>query len=109
MDCWGLVRAARVELFDKPLLPLFADIQPADKKGLTRACAETVNTHQLTEVKPQSGAIACAYQGSVCVHVGIVVGIDGMLFVLETDEGIGVTRTRLSVFESRYVRVIYYD
>lgn len=107
-DCWGLVRDARHELLGRPLLPSHGAISPADKRGLTRACGEVVDQH-LHECLPRAGAIAAGWSGRVCVHVGLLIDVDGRLLVLETDEPTGPCLTRPYQFESRYTRVTYYD
>ncbi|WP_394065429.1 hypothetical protein [Alcaligenes sp. WGS1538] len=109
LDCWGLVRLARVSLFGRPLLPSHADIDPADKTGLTAAAQAVQAQGGFQEVPPRPGAIAAAWRARLCVHVGIVVEADGRLWVLETDSGTGPTLTRINVFETRYTRVIFYD
>ena len=108
-DCWGLVRMARLGLFGRSLLPSFSDIAPADKKGLTSACLTVRDDGGFREVGIQPGAIATAWTGRLCVHVGIVVESDGRTWILETDEGTGPALTRPGLFEKRYARVIYYD
>lgn len=109
LDCWGLVRLARAELFGKGLLPSHSDVDPMDKPSLTGAAHEVREQGGFIEVEPRPGAIAAAWRASLCVHVGLVVEADGRLWILETDEGTGPTLTRISAFQSRYTRVIYYD
>ena len=109
LDCWGLVRLAKVDLFGGRLLPSFGQIDPMDKRSLTSATSEVREQGGFVEVQPRPGAIATAWRASLCVHVGIVIDVDGMLWVLETDEGVGPSLTRISTFESRYTRVIFYD
>lgn len=109
MDCWGLVRIARVDLFGRPWLPSYADIAPADKRRLTVACLSVCDGAGLREVQARPGAIATAWAGRLCVHVGIVIDADGRAWVLETDEGTGPVLTRPATFEKRFARVIYYD
>lgn len=109
MDCWGLVRLARVELFSKALLPSYADVDPHDKRRLTQSTHDAVGGNHLVEVDMMPGAIAAAWQARLCVHVGIVVESDGRLWILETDEDTGPVLTRPSTFESRYTKVVYYD
>lgn len=108
LDCGGLVRVARHALFGKSLLPAFADVDPADKPALTQA-AQTVIASGFVEVPAQPGAIAAAWRGALCVHLGICVEADGRLWVLETDEPTGPVLTPVSAFESRYRKVVYYD
>lgn len=109
LDCWGLVRLARVELFGREPLPYYSRIDPQDKRSLTEKTLEVrdINLFKRTEIK--AGAIATAWRGRLCVHVGIVVECDGRLWVLETDEATGPALTRPQLFESRYTQVIYYD
>lgn len=107
-DCWGMVRDARYELFGRTLLPSYGAINPQNKRALTRACGAVVVQH-LQECSPRVGAIAAGWAGRICVHVGLLVDIDGQLAVLETDEPTGPCLTRLYQFESRYTRVTYYD
>lgn len=105
LDCWGLARLARAHLFGKALLPSFVEIAPANKRGLTRA-AQGVT---LADSDARPGAIATAWRGAVCVHVGVVVRVDGRRFVLETDEQSGPVLTPVHMFEQRFTRVAYRD
>jgi len=107
-DCWGLVRHARHTMFGKSLLPSYDNIHPSDKPSLTAACAEVRGT-AFREVTAAPGAIAAAWIGKLCMHVGLVVEADGMLWVLETNKKTGPVITRLRRFESRYTKVIYHD
>ena len=109
VDCWGLARMARVGLFGRDLLPAFPDTAPADKRGLTEACLSVKEEGGFQEVAALPGAIATAWTGRLCVHVGIVVEADGRIWILETDESTGPVLTRPAVFERRFARVIYYD
>lgn len=109
LDCWGLVRLARADLFGRELLPAFDGIDPMDKRSLTAATIEVRQDGGFVEVEPRPGTIATAWRARLCVHVGIVVESDGRLWVLETDEGVGPSLTRINVFEARYTRVIFYD
>lgn len=109
LDCWGLVRLARADLFRRSLLPAFDGIDPMDKRSLTAAALGVRQDGGFSEVPARPGAIATAWRGRLCVHVGIVVESDGRLWVLETDEPAGPMMIRLPVFESRYTQVIYYD
>lgn len=109
LDCWGLVRLARVELFNRELLPGYVEVDPQDKRELTAATLNVQSVGEFKEISMSAGAIATAWRGRLCVHVGIVVECDGRLWVLETDEATGPALTRPQLFESRYTQVIYYD
>lgn len=108
LDCYGHVRLMRSEVFGRPLLPEWGGIDPSNKRELTKACVSTVQDY-LTPCAAFSGAIAAAYSGKICQHIGIVVEIDGMTFVQHSDEPHGVERTPIEIFERSYSRVVYYD
>lgn len=107
-DCWGLVRMARHELFGLPLLPEFGAICPDDKPALTVACEDVRQQGGFLPCEPTPGAIATAWRGALCIHVGLIVEADGRLWVLETNEKGGPCLTPITKFEARYTRVIYY-
>lgn len=107
LDCWGLVRLARHDLFGLDLLPLLNDLDADDKRSVTKQFY-SVSTG-FVRVAPMPGAIACGFIGKVCVHVGLVVNADGRLRVLETEDPHGVSCTPLAAFESRFTEVQYYD
>lgn len=108
LDCWGLVLLVRSD-FGKEPLPSYEDIDPLDKKSLTIACVTTIRHYVKESDSKTEGAIAAAWQGKVCVHVGVVVYLDGRLWVMETDLGKNICLTPVNVFEARYTRVEYYD
>lgn len=106
LDCYGLVRLARVELFGLPLLPSHGAVSPLDKRSMTRiADAESAG---LSKCLPEPGAIAVCWQRGLCMHVGIVVDLDGRMGVLETGSGRGPGWRSIRTFERDYHRVEYY-
>lgn len=107
-DCWGLVRDARVTIFGKPLLASYGEIGGDDARGMTEAVNATIAS-DLVPVKKSIGVMAMGWRGRLCVHVGIVVEVDGRLWVLETDVSTGPVLSRISDFESRYLKVTYHD
>lgn len=107
-DCWGLVRSARHELFGLPLLPSYGDIAAGDKPQLTRAARDVIRTgFRPTAAVP--GAIATCWRGQLCLHVGLVVALDGRPGVLDTGARCGPRWLPLRDFEQRNLKVIYYD
>ena len=106
-NCWSLVRRLRVELFGLPLLPLYGGINADDKRSLTKAASETIAIH-LKECSLQFGAIAACYRVSLCVHVGIVVEVDGRLCIAEIGSKTGFRIQSVERFEASYTKVRYY-
>ncbi len=109
LDCWGLVRLARVHLFGRPLLPDLMAAEPGNIRAITRAVDEIEGGRWLTPGAQRPGAIATGWRASLCVHVGIVVDIDGRAMLLETDRPTGPCLTSVRTFEARYSRTTYYD
>lgn len=109
LDCWGLVRLARVELFGRDRLPSYVDIDPENKAGLTASALAVKEQGGFKEVAMRPGAIVTAWRARLCVHVGIAVEADGRIWILETDGAIGPALSRPSMFGRRYTRVICYD
>lgn len=109
-DCWGLVRAARIELFGYPELPSFDWAAPGDFRRISVAYESAKVLQGFYElVVPRPGAIAMAWRGSLCAHVGIVVEVDGRMQVLETDADTGPVLTDIHHFKRRYTSVVFYE
>ena len=106
-NCWSLVRRLRVELFGLPLLPLYGGINADDKRSLTKAAKETISGH-LKECGLQLGAIAACYRVSLCVHVGLVIEIDGKPHIAEIGSKTGFRILSVERFETAYTKVRYY-
>ncbi len=109
LDCLGLVRLARHEMFGRALMPMCTAAEPGHFREITRAVGEVSGVLDMRECERRPGAVATAWMASLCVHVGIVVEADGRQWVLETDAPTGPCLTPVPVFEKRYSRVIYYD
>lgn len=107
-DCWGLTRAGRAALFGKPLLPSCPAARPGAIAEITQACHAVAEQFGMRPGPICPGAVATAWRGSWCVHVGLVVEADGQTWILETDVETGPCLTRPAKFEDRYTRVVYY-
>ena len=107
-DCWGLVRMVRFALRGD-FLPSYGGIDPQDKSALTAAAGEVMSLDGFRECEPRLGAIAAVWRGALCLHVGIVVEVEGRLAVLETGRRIGVRWLRLADFGQVYRDVRFYD
>ena len=97
----------RVNLFGLPLLPLHGGIHADDKRELSKAAKSTVDSH-LIESKIQIGAISAAYRASLCVHVGIVIEVDGRPHIAEIGSKTGFRTLSVERFEAAYTKVRYY-
>ena len=64
---------------------------------------------EFEECRPGPGAIATVWRGRICVHIAIVVEIDGRLAVLDTGSKTGPSWSSVPRFESRFARVVYYN
>ena len=106
-DCWGLVRMVRHALRGD-LMPSYGAIDPQDKPALTDAAGKVMG-EGFRPCEPRLGAIATVWRGALCLHVGIVVEVDGRLAVLETGRRIGVRWLRLADFRQVYRDVRFYD
>lgn len=108
-DCWGLVRDAHHRLFGRDIMPSFSEAEPESVKRRQGAIHALHESLQTFDVPMREGAIAEAWVGSLFLHVGIVVRVNGRLFILETDTPNGPTLTKPSVFASRYSKVRFFD
>lgn len=108
LNCWGLARLARHDIYGLPLLPRSDGITASDKRSLTRACGDVVARHLEQINTPRLGALATVWRGRLCVHVALVVEIENRLAILEVDQRIGCRWQRLHDWERRQTKVIYY-
>lgn len=107
LNCWGLARMARHCLYGLPVLPHF-NISADDKKALTAASLDVIASH-LEEIEhPEKGALVGAWRNRVCVHVGLVVEVEGRLAILDIDEKTGAKWQRVNDFKAFYPKVTYY-
>lgn len=102
-DCYGLVRAVRMNEFDKPFMEQHRELPTGSFRGMTREVVK------LRECDREDGAIACAWRGKICFHIGVVVTVDGIQWILDTSEATGPKLTRPAAFERQYTRVTYCD
>ena len=89
------------------MLPLHGGIHADDKRELSKAASETIAS-SLKECDLQIGAIAACYRVSLCVHVGIVIEIDGKLHIAEIGSKTGFRIISVERFEASYTKVRYY-
>lgn len=105
LNCWGLVRLARHELFGLPMLQA-SDCPADDKRRMTQEALDVIAG--LSPCEPRAGAVAFCWRGRLCVHVGLVVESEGRLAVLDIDHGRGACVTPLPDWRRRYLRVSFH-
>jgi cell wall-associated NlpC family hydrolase len=73
-DCWGLVRAARVEFYDRPLMPSYGGEHQRDPLGFTKKYNEQAEkTIQIKFPCPGSIVAVLRKKTGICTHVALVV------------------------------------
>lgn len=106
VDCYGLVRLVRQEVFGKGDLPAFGHVRNTMPAEFTR-CVKQAAT-EFEECRPEPGAVATVWRGRICVHIAIVVEIDGRLAVLDTGSKTGPSWSSVPRFEARFAKVAYF-
>lgn len=109
LDCLGLIRLVRHEIFGRELMPECATVDPDNKRQVTKTHDALVASERLHECQPQAGTIAAAFKSVLCIHVGVVIEADGRKWIMETNAHTGVCLTPIRAFENQYTKVIYYD
>lgn len=105
LDCWGQLLLVRDQL-GMQSLPDIGPVSRAEPIAMQREYGKVSST--LVEGPPCVGAIAAVFRGTLFVHVGVVLEIEGRLAVLETNEGSGPRWMRVQDFVNTYYKVIFY-
>ena len=114
-DCWGLSRAARVELYGRQLLNSRGGEYQKDPDGFTARYHEQIS--EMIEISsPVPGSVAAVLRkGVICCHVALVVhdiNKTGLgLHVIDINPGRGVRLFPLFLFEeeNKLRTIKYYD
>jgi hypothetical protein len=104
-DCWGIARAVRHEVYGMPLLPSWGYVRNTNPREFTQAVIEGAAAMERCE--PEIGAIACVWRGSICIHVAVIVEVDGRLHGMEMKPS-GATIKPLRRFQDQYLKVSYH-
>ncbi|MCY1421578.1 hypothetical protein D9M71_372380 [compost metagenome] len=62
----------------------------------------------MEQCAPEVGAIAAVLHGALCVHVAVIIEVDGRLNALEINPKTGARRLTIPEFEGAYLKVCYY-
>lgn len=108
-DCWGLAREVHHKVYGRPYMPDLLCAVPGKLRQLTEMSKQVHQDCGTFDCEMREGAFAEAWIGSLFVHIGIVVKVDGRLMILETDAPTGPVLTKPHVFASRYTKVRFFD
>ena len=106
-DCWGLVREARDQHLGLSLLPVYGELRNTDPRSFTKAYRN--ESGKLRECQAEHGAIAAVMVGEICVHVALVLDIEGELFILEINPEKSARKVRLNTWLRDHVRVTFHN
>lgn len=105
-DCWGLVRHVLHAHLGGRLLPSWGYVRNTMPRTFTRAYQ--AESAAMEECRPEVGAIAAVFTGSLMTHVGVCIEVEGRLVVLEMNPKTGVRWRSVRDFEAPYAKVRYY-
>jgi hypothetical protein len=104
LDCFGIVNEVRRDLGMQEW-PDFAGVTK-DGNGLNREARKLML--RLQRCDPCEGAGVACYTGSTVTHVGVVVAINGQLFVADCNENSNVSFRQIERFKRRYIKVEFW-
>ncbi|VVN83701.1 hypothetical protein [Pseudomonas fluorescens] len=105
-DCWGLVREARHLHCGKALLPSFGAVRNTRPRLFTEAYLHEASA--MVACDPEHGAIAAVMHGRICVHVALVVEVEGYLRILEINQVRGARFTPLANWQRDHLTVTFH-
>ena len=107
-DCWGLARAARHELYGKPLLASRAGEYLHDKRGMTRHYSEQASEMKETFNPDAGSVIAVLSHSGLCVHVAMLAADDKVL-EMTPKSGVRLIPLRRFLAENSHRVIKFYD
>lgn len=105
-DCYGLLRAVRVEQYGLATLPAYEGVATDDARRVSRSLCEVQQGLQPCGV--QAGAMALCWTGALALHCGVVVPLNGLLGVMECTVDEGVRWQSMRAFSREFTRVEYF-
>lgn len=103
LDCYGVVNEVRRDLG----LSEWPEYEGAERDDLDELATEARQEREGSEIV--EGAVAFCYEGSMVVHVAVLVAVDGRMCALECNPEHNVTVMPVSRLERRFVKVEYYS
>ena len=115
-DCWGWVRAVRHDVYGKQLMPEFPGVTNRDLTAMHDDYESVLNSNDydiLDSVdKVTPGTVVAVLRGGRCVHIGIIVEVDGVLYYADIGPS-GCRRMTipdmLEHYRGNYHRLVYAD
>jgi hypothetical protein len=104
LDCYGVVHEVRRDL-GLSQWPVFEGVIK-EGLGIGGVCEEF--KQKITRCEPCEGAVAACYIAGMIGHLGVVVEIEKLLYVMECNPRRNVTILPLARFEHQYLKVEYY-
>lgn len=106
-DCWGLARHVRHVELGLKLLPEYGSLRNTSPRDFTKAYR--AESHLLRECGPEHGAIAAVLIGEICVHVALVLQIEGRFKILEINPTRGPRMLPLEKWLRDHNRVTFHN
>ena len=105
LDCYGIVHEVRRDLG----LPEWPAFEGVIKDGDEMHIACNNFRQNVVRCEPCQGAVAACYMGNMIGHLGVVVEMEGALYVIECNPRRNVTILPLARFERQFLKVEYYQ
>lgn len=106
-DCFGLVRQVRHFELGLKLLPEYGSLRNTSPRDFTKAYR--AETYLLRECGPEHGAIAAVLIGEICIHVALVLLVEGRFKILEINPTRGPRMLPLEKWLRDHNRVTFHN
>lgn len=104
-DCWGWVRAVRHDVYGKQLMPEFPGVTNRDLTKMHDDYEEVLNSNDydttITVDTLTPGTVVAVLRAGRCVHIGMIVEVDGELNYADTGPS-GVRRMSIQSMVANY-------
>lgn len=108
LDCYGLARLVRHDVYGKSLLPMLGGHGGKDKVKQTTDVMRNIYLLDKTD-NITAECLVFAFRRKLCEHIGVVVSLNGIRRVMDINQHTGVRIVTMSTFDKFFNRVEYYD